>query len=188
MILRHRAALECPTFPVNPRKSQRCALPRFWFAALYTNSMGTSGNVFEKTVSQESISLSLPNNLKNLAVRIEKVCQEITMRHGEGLRGEPQSSTTPNARFSKNLDTWNSMHRTGGTYSHNCMMETPGYAIPELCISENSQTLMIFSAGESTSRPNSQAHLLFNSACRGSMKWICKRSFDVAVNLKRVFS
>ena len=54
------------------------------------------------------------------------------MRHGDGLRREPQSSTKQSARFSKNLDTWNSMRRTGGTCSRNCTMETPRCAFSEL--------------------------------------------------------
>ena len=79
--------------------------------------MGTSGNVFERPPAPESISSSLPG---------------IAMRHGEGLRREPQSSTIPSPRFSRNPDAWNSMCRTGGTYSRNCAMETPRCAISEL--------------------------------------------------------
>ena len=54
------------------------------------------------------------------------------MRQGEGLRREPQSSTIPTPRFTRNHDTWNPMHRTEGTYSQNCMMEAPRYANSEL--------------------------------------------------------
>ena len=40
------------------------------------------------------------------------------------------------------------------------------------CTSENSQTQMTFSVGESASRPKCTfVHLLLNSPCRGSMMW-----------------
>ena len=45
---------------------------------------------------------------------------------------EPRSSTIPTPRFTRNPDTWNSIHRTGGTYSQNCTMETQRYAVAEL--------------------------------------------------------
>ena len=86
------------------------------------NSMGTSGNVSEKPPAPERISTSLPG---------------IAMRHGEGLRREPQSSTIPTPLFSRNLDTWNSMRRTGGTFFQNCRMETPRYAFSELHFGES---------------------------------------------------
>ena len=54
------------------------------------------------------------------------------MRHGEGLRREPQSSTIPIPRFSRNPEAWNSVRRTGGTYSQNCTMESTRYPISEL--------------------------------------------------------
>ena len=54
------------------------------------------------------------------------------MRHGEGLRREPQSSTIPIPRFTRNFETWNHLYHTGGTYSQNCMMEAPKYSISEL--------------------------------------------------------
>ena len=69
--------------------------------------MGTSGNVFESPPAPERIFPSLPG---------------IAMTHGEGLRREPQSSTIPAPRFSRNLDAWNSTRGTGGTYSQNCTM------------------------------------------------------------------
>ena len=81
------------------------------------NSMGTSGNVFENLPAPERRSPSLPG---------------IAMRHGEGLRGEPQSSTIPTPRFSRNLDAWNSVRHTGGTYFQNCTMEAPRFLISKL--------------------------------------------------------
>ena len=54
------------------------------------------------------------------------------MRQGEGLRREPQSSTIPTPRCTRNSETWNPLYHTKGTYSQNCMMEAPRYAISEL--------------------------------------------------------
>ena len=90
----------------------RYAWPRFWIAAPYTELDG----YFRKR-AQESICPSLPGTV---------------MRQGEGTRREPQSSTIPTPRFTRNHDTWNSIHRSGGSYSHNCTMETPRFAVSEL--------------------------------------------------------
>ena len=79
--------------------------------------MSTSGNFFEILLAQERISPSLPG---------------LAMRQGEGVRREPQSSTVPTERFTRNYDTWNPMHRTGETDSQNCMMEAPKHAFSEL--------------------------------------------------------
>ena len=101
------------------------------------NSMGTSGNVFESLPAQETIAPSLPG---------------IAMRHGEGLRREPQSSTRPTPRFFRDLDAWNSMRRTGGTYSQIVRWKLLGM-LSRNCMSENAQDQMTCSAGESISRP-----------------------------------
>ena len=114
MIRKQPAALECPTFPVNPRELQ---VPEVCSAAILscrtihgTRWVFHSGNVFLK------IYLVL----------------EISMRHGEGLTREPQSSTISTPRFTRNPDTWNLMHRIERTYSQNCMMEAMRYVISEL--------------------------------------------------------
>ena len=54
------------------------------------------------------------------------------MRHGEGLRREPQSSTIPTPRLTRNYETWKSVYRPGGTYSEHCMMVAPKHTISEL--------------------------------------------------------
>ena len=119
------------------------------------NSMGTSGNVFESPSDQERISPSLPG---------------IATRHGEGLGREPQSSTKPTPRFSRNLEAWNSTRSTGGISSQNRTMETPRYAFSELqlhcgkfpdpvdfqCWRVNFKTEVFAST---------------STLCRGSMKW-----------------
>ena len=80
------------------------------------NSMGALGTICEQTLA--------PAYCEGVA--------GTAMRHGEGLRREPQSSTIPTPRFSRNLGAWNSTRRTGGTYSQNCMMDAPRYTISEL--------------------------------------------------------
>ena len=82
------------------------------------NWMGTSGNVCCETTCTR----------KNFSV-ITRNCPE-TWRRIETRTA--QSSTTPTPRFSRNLDAWSSTCRTGGTYSQNCTMETPRYAVSEL--------------------------------------------------------
>ena len=114
-IQKQRAALECPTFPVSPREiraPQECLAAILDCRIFSRNSKDTSGNVFESLPDQAMISPSLPNILNNLADSYCEGMPEIAMRHGEGLRREPQSSTISTPRFSRNLDTWNSMHRT----------------------------------------------------------------------------
>ena len=123
-IRRQRAAVECPTFPVNPPRipsprgmlSRDSGLPHF-----SRSSMGTSGNVFESPSARQITSPSLPG---------------IATRHGEGLRREPQSTTIPTLPFTRNRDTWNSTRRSGGNYSQNCTIETPRYAISALHFGE----------------------------------------------------
>ena len=58
------------------------------------------------------------------------------MGHADGLRREPQNSTVPTLRFTRNFDTWNSLHHIGGTYSQNCSIEALGYAISELHVGQ----------------------------------------------------
>ena len=109
-----------PHVPSQPSRipSPRGVLGRDSGLPYYTrSSMGTSRNAFENLPAQERISPSLPG---------------IAMRQGEGPRREPQSLTIPTPRFTRNHDTWNRMHRTGGTYSPSCMMEAPKFAISEL--------------------------------------------------------
>ena len=52
----------------------------------------------------------------------------------EGVTREPQSSTIPTPRFTRNHKAWNPKHPAGGTYSHNCTMENPRCSISELHI------------------------------------------------------
>ena len=158
LILRQRAALECPTFPVNPSRipsprgmnSRDCCLP------LNTrNSMGTSGKVFEDQPAPEGSSPSFfmdPKNVASSSCTLRSGNTRNIMRHGEGLRREPQSSTMPTLRFTRKDETWNPLYHTGGTFFKNCMMEVPRCTISELHF-RIFQTQVTFNVGESISRP-----------------------------------
>ena len=108
----------------------------------------------------------------------------IAMRRGEGLSRESQSSTMATPRFFRNVDTWNSVYHTGASNSQNCMMEPPRKTFSDLPFGkfpdlDDFQCWRVIFKTEvyvSTSTP------------RLTMSWICRRSYDVAVNETRVFS
>ena len=54
------------------------------------------------------------------------------MKHGRGVTRELQSSTIPTPLFNQGVATLNRFSHTGGTYSHNGMMDYPRYPISEL--------------------------------------------------------
>ena len=98
-------------------------------------SWGTSRNVFwRSTCSRRAISIILRESKEFdiIFFRIETSNTRNTMRHGEGLRREPQSSTKPTPRCTRKYKTWNPLYHIEGTYSRNCMMEVWRYAISEL--------------------------------------------------------
>ena len=55
------------------------------------------------------------NSMGTSPERLSPSFPGVAMRHGEGLRREPQSSTVPTPRFSRNPNTWNSTHPTGNS-------------------------------------------------------------------------
>ena len=79
----------------------------------------------------ESALVSDPDSLQNNvnALHKEKEFYEPETASSSGMSLVPSQ---PTPRFSRNLDAWNSTRRTGGTYSQNCTMETPRYAISEM--------------------------------------------------------
>ena len=96
------------------------------------NSMGTSRYVFEDPPAPKGPFPSffkIPSNLTLSPCELRSGNTERAMRHGEGLRREPQSSTIPTRSFA---NVPSPLYHTGGTYSLNCMMETPRYTISEL--------------------------------------------------------
>ena len=82
------------------------------------NSVGTSGSVFGKTTWSR----------KNISV-LTRNCHEWDMEKDWDENRKVQQCDSSNSR---NSDAWNSTRRTGGTYSQNCTMETPRYAVSEL--------------------------------------------------------
>ena len=66
------------------------------------------------------------------------------------MRREPQNSMILVPRFQRGAGI---LHHTGGTYSHNDMMDYPRFP-SRTCILENSQTFWNCKAGKSTSRLN----------------------------------
>ena len=98
------------------------------------NSLGTSGHVFGLT-ARGAPSSALFENSKNLASRSCRLKPIYTGKIAEqraGLRKEPQDYTRPTSRFARKFSTWNPLHREGGTYSQNCMMENPRNQISDL--------------------------------------------------------
>ena len=54
------------------------------------------------------------------------------MEHGRGKRREPQSSSIPTPRFNQAIATLNPLYHTGGTYSHNGVMDCMRFTISEM--------------------------------------------------------
>ena len=139
-IQRQRAVLECSTFPVtvNPREFRA---PEACFAPILDclNIHGIRWVLLEMFLKAHQLQKEFIRPLPGIA-----------MRHGEGLRREPQSSTIPTPRFSRNIDAWNSRHRTG-RINLKVVRWKRRAVLSRNCISENSQNKMSFRA--SASRP-----------------------------------
>ena len=92
------------------------------------NSMGNSGNVCESLLARDGPSSAFFDNPKNLASSFCGLRPGNTgniMKHEEVVRREPQSSTIPAPRFTRNHSTWTPLYHTGGTDSHSGMMDYP---------------------------------------------------------------
>ena len=157
-IRRQRAALECPTFPFNPREFRAPdMLCRDSGLPLNTrNSTGTAGNVFEDLPAPEGSSplfFKIPRNLTSSPFELRSGNTGSTMRHGEGLRREPQSSTRPTPRFTRNFKClesnapyWrNFFSKLYDGSSEVCFLGVAFRNIPRFQVT--------FNVGESTSRP-----------------------------------
>ena len=138
MTLRQRAALECPTFPVNPREFR---VPEEWLAAIFVchtihqTRWAPPETFFDDPPAPEGPTASFfttPRNLTSSPCDLRSGNTGNTMRLREGVRREPQSSTIPTLRFTRSHETWNPLYRTGRTYSRNCLMEVPRYPTSEL--------------------------------------------------------
>ena len=200
IIRKQRAALECPTFPVNPREFW---LPDVCFAAVLYTSTGNFSSCFllpELILHKNSVEVycrtihgtrwelqetflkiylakkgclrHYPVNQRIWHFLLAKCTWKCNETWREGLRREPQSSTIPTPRFARNHDLWNPMHRTGGTHSQSCMMEAPRYAISELHFGTfpDPDDFQCWRVNFKT-EVGVWVHSSISSQCRGSMKW-----------------
>ena len=94
------------------------------------NIMGTSENVHESPPAQEGPSSALFENSSSCG--LEPGNTGNIMEHGRRVRREPQSMSVPTPLFNQGLATLNPVSRTGGTYSHNGMMNCPRFPISEM--------------------------------------------------------
>ena len=96
------------------------------------NAMGTSGNVFESLPAREGLSLPRFENSKNLAL---PPCE---MKQDSRMRRDAQSSTIPRP---SQEGVQGRLFTTGGTYSHNGVMEYPRYSILEMQLGKYSDCM-----------------------------------------------
>ena len=87
------------------------------------NAMCTSGNVFESLPAREGQSSPRFENSRNLGLYPCELEQESRMRR------DAQSSTVPNPSQER---VQGPLHHTGGTYSHNGVVDYPRYSILEM--------------------------------------------------------
>ena len=110
--------------------------------------MGTSRDVFESLPSRDGPSSTLFENSKNLASSSCGLKESVTgkiMEQGEGLRREPQGSTTPHPRVA---GVPGPSCRAGQTYLRKYVTENPRHPISDVHLGK-SQTQWTFSAGRS---------------------------------------
>ena len=96
------------------------------------NIVGTSGNVFERLPAREGQTSTLFNNSKNLASSSQEMRPDTTgntKRPESEMRREPQNSSILVPRFQSGGGLLN---HTGGTYSHDGMIDYPRFPISEL--------------------------------------------------------
>ena len=116
-ILKQRAALERPTFPVKP-------------AARYTEYYGCFRKRFWTTTCSRRTTLYILQQSKNLATSSQELRPDTegnTKRLDSEMRREPQHSSIPVPRFQSGGGLLN---HTGGTYSHSGMIDYPRFPTP----------------------------------------------------------
>ena len=70
---------------------------------------GSSGNVLENLPARDgpsSVSFENPRNLASSSCGLRSGNTGNITKHGEGVRREPQSSTNPNPRITRNHESW----------------------------------------------------------------------------------
>ena len=144
------------------------------------NSICTSGNVFESLPSRDgpsSASFEKPKSFASSSCGLRPGNTGNILEHGEGVRREPQSSTIPTPRFTRKHETWALLHRTGGTHSQYCMMETPKCSISELHIGKFPD-----SVGFQCWKVSSKTEVCANTPCPMlTMSWI--REVEMATSI-----
>ena len=96
------------------------------------NIVGTSGYVFERPSPRGGRTSTFFNNSKNLASSSLKLgldSEGNARRSEKEVRREPQKSSIPVPRFQRRAGVCD---HTGGTYSHNGMIDDPRFPISEL--------------------------------------------------------
>ena len=95
--------------------------------------MGTSGDVYESLPARDRPSSFIffenPKMLASFSCGLRPGNTGNTGKHTGGLRRVPQVQQYLLAR---NHSTWTPLYHTGGTYSHNGMMDYPRHPISEL--------------------------------------------------------
>ena len=96
------------------------------------NCMGTTGNVFERLPAQEGLFSTILNNSKNLASSSQELRPDTTgttRRRESEIKRESLNTSTPSTHFQSRSGM---LHHTGGTYSHDGMLDYPRFPIAEL--------------------------------------------------------
>ena len=134
------------------------------------NIVGTSGNVFERSLALEGLYSTVFNNSKNLASSSQALRADIlgnTKRPESEMRRESQHSSIPVPCFQSG---GGMLNHTGGTYAHSGMMDHPIFPISEFHLGKF--PLWNFQAGKSTSRMRYvQEQRIFRSPCTVSKKF-----------------
>ena len=178
MILKLRAALEYPTFPVN------CWVFRVLeerLAAIFAcrTKHGTRWVAQETFLKTYVLVTGHPQSYLRtqgiwhyLLADWDQVTQEISRdieKEWDESRRVKQCHLL--LFFSKRLETWTHLYRIGRTCSQNCTMEAPRYSTSELHFGVF-QTQSTSNVGKSTLAPMcAQTHRVPSSKCRGAQKW-----------------
>ena len=93
------------------------------------NIMVTSGHVFERLRAREGQTSTIFDNSKNLASSSQPDTTETTRRRESDMKRESLNASIPSPHFQSRSGMLN---HTGGTYSHNGIIDCPRFPISEL--------------------------------------------------------
>ena len=129
------AALERPTFPVNPplfRVPEPCLAAILDCCTLHGILLVPQETFFERLPAREGLPSALFENSKNLASSSHELRPDIsgnTMVLEMEMRREPQNTSIFVPHFQSGCGT---LKHIGGIYSHSCMNDYPRFPISEL--------------------------------------------------------